>query len=52
MVETDVLYLVLAGMLGQRDSEGTLNPVSFYLKKYSPAEANYRIYDKKFIPIV
>jgi hypothetical protein len=32
--------------------DGILKPVAFYLKKMSPAEYNYEIYDKELLAIV
>jgi hypothetical protein len=51
-VETDASDYVSAGVLSQYDDEGILYPVTFFLKKYSPAECNYEIYDKELIAIV
>ena len=42
-VETDSLDFVTAGVL---------RLVAFFLKKMSPAECNYMIYDKKLLAIV
>ena len=39
-------------MLSQPDDAGILHPVGFFLKKHSPAECNYEIYDKELLAIV
>jgi hypothetical protein len=43
---------VSAGILSQYDDHGILHPVTFFSKKHSPAECNYKIYDKELIAIV
>src|SRR5207244_3812681 len=39
-------------ILSQRDNTETLHPVTFFSKKHSPAECNYKIYDKELMAIV
>jgi hypothetical protein len=41
-----------ASILSQYDDEGILHPVTFFSKKYSPAEYNYEIYDKELMAII
>jgi hypothetical protein len=41
-----------AGVLSQYNNKGVLHPVAFYSKKMTPAECNYKIYDKELLAIV
>ena len=50
-VETDSSDFVIASVLSQMHNS-VLRPVAFFLKKMSPAECNYMIYDKKLLAIV
>ena len=50
-VETDALDFVVAGVLLQMHDE-VLKPVTYYLKKMTPVECNYMIYDKKLLAII
>lgn len=52
VLETDISDYILVGVLSQYDNNGILHPVAFFLKKYSPAEYNYKIYDKELMAIV
>jgi len=52
MVETNVSDFVSISVLSQYDDDGTLLPVAFFLKKHSPAECNYEIYNKDLMAIV
>src|SRR5438477_11520946 len=52
LVETDASDYVSAGILSQRDKKRVLHLVAFFSKKHSPAECNYKIYDKELIVIV
>ena len=52
IVDTDASDYVSASILSQYDDDGILHPVAFFLKKYSPAECNYEIYDKELMAIV
>ena len=51
-VETDASDFVSSGILSQRDENGVLHPVAFMSKKHSPAECNYKIYNKELLAIV
>ena len=50
-MKIDFSDFVTAGMLLQMYN-GVLRPVAFFLKKMSPAEYNYKIYDKELLAIV
>ena len=52
LVKANASNYVSTEILSQRDEEGVLHSVAFFLKKYSSAEYNYEIYDKKLIAIV
>jgi len=52
VVESDASDFVSAAVLSQYDDEATLHPVAFFSKKHSPAECNYKIYDKELMAIV
>jgi hypothetical protein len=39
-------------MLSQDDDDNILHPVAYFLKKHSPAEYNYEIYNKELMAIV
>jgi hypothetical protein len=51
-LETDVSDYAIGACLSQRDSEGRLHPIAFYLRKMSPAESNYNIHNKELLAIV
>ena len=52
IIVTNASDYVSAGVLSQHDDNGVLHPVAFFLRKYSPAECNYEIYDTELIVIV
>jgi hypothetical protein len=52
IVETDTSDYVSAGVLSPCDNDGILHPVAYILKKHSPAECNYAIYDKELMAII
>ena len=52
IVETDASNNVSAGVLSQYGVDGILHPVAFFSTKHSPAECNYKIYDKELMAIV
>ena len=52
IVETDTSDYVSAGVLSQYGKDGILHPVAFFSTKHSPAECNYKIYDKELMAIV
>jgi hypothetical protein len=51
-VETDASDYMSTGVLSQYDDKGILHLVTFFSKKYSPAEYNYKIYNKELMVIV
>jgi hypothetical protein len=40
------------GTLSQYNNNGVLRPCAYFLKKNSPAEYNYEIYDKELLIII
>ena len=38
--------------MSQHDDNGILHPVAFFLKKHTPAECNYEIYNKELMVII
>lgn len=52
MVETDVYDYISAGVMSQCDEQGTQQPVAFFSKKHSPAEFNYKNYDKELLAVI
>ena len=43
---------VVARVLSQKDNKGVLHLVAYFLKKMSPAECNYKIYNKELLAII
>ena len=52
IIETDASDYVSAGVLSQHDDDGILHPVAFFSTKHSPADCNYKIYDKELMAVV
>ena len=52
VVKTDASDYVSEGILLQYDENGVLHLIVYFFKKYSPAECNYEIYDKKLMAII
>jgi hypothetical protein len=52
IIETDASDYVSAAVLSQRDDEGVLHRVAYYLMKQSPAESNHDIYDNGLMAII
>ena len=51
-VETNASDYAIRGQLGQRDSQGKLHPVAFFLRKLSRLQLNYPIYNKELLAII
>ena len=51
VLETDASDFALSGILSQQHSDG-LRPVSFYSRKFQPAELNYDTHDKELLPLL
>jgi hypothetical protein len=52
IIETDASDYVSAGVLSQRDDDGVLHLVAYYLKNHSLAECNYDIYTNELMTII
>jgi hypothetical protein len=52
MVETDTSDFAMGAILSPKFEDGTIHPVAFISKKFSPAQMNYQIYDKEMLAIV
>jgi hypothetical protein len=52
IVEMDASNYVSAGVLSQYDNDNVLYPMAYVLKKHSPTESNYEIYDKELMAII
>ena len=52
IVETDASDFVSASVLSHYGDDGIQHPVAFYSTKHSPAECNYKIYNKELMAIV
>ena len=50
-LKTDASDFALGAQIGQRNDNGKLHPIAFYLHKLSGAKLNYPIYDKEFLVI-
>jgi hypothetical protein len=48
-VSTDGSDFALCGVVQQADENGDLHPVSFFSRKFAPAEINYEIHDKELL---
>jgi hypothetical protein len=52
IIETDASNYVTAAVLSRVDDQGILCPVAFQTRKMSPAECNYKTYDKELLAII
>ena len=52
IIETDTSDYISAGVFSQPNNNNILYPIIFFSKKYSPAEYNYKIYNKKLLAVV
>jgi hypothetical protein len=52
MDETDVTNFVIAGVLSQYDNDSLRYSITYLSRKHSPAENNYKIYDKVLLTTV
>ena len=51
-MEVDMFQFALGVILSQRDEQGKLCPMGYYLKTLIPAEGNYNIYDWELLALV
>jgi hypothetical protein len=52
VLEADSSGWATGGVLSQYDEDGLLRPCAYFSKKNSPAECNYKIYDKELLAII
>ena len=52
VVETDSSDYITGGILSQYNKEGVLHSMAYFSKWLSPAECNYKIYDKELLAII
>jgi len=52
MVEADSSGYATGGLMLQREADGVWQPVAYYSKKHTPAEANYDIHNKELLAIM
>ena len=53
VLEADASQYALGTVISQRDpADGKLHPITFYSRKFNPAEENYEIYDREMLAIV
>jgi hypothetical protein len=52
IVDTNTSDYISASIILQYDDEGILYPVTFFSKKYTPAEYRYEIYNKELMAII
>ncbi len=51
-METDILDFALEVVLSQPNENKKWRPVYYYSRKLSPAELNYKIYNKELLVII
>jgi hypothetical protein len=51
-VETDASNKAIGGYLKQKDENGKLHPVAYFLRKMTEPESNYNVYDKELMAVV
>lgn len=51
-VKTNSSDYINAGVLSQRDEDGLLYPIAYFLRRIAPAKCNYEIYDKELLAII
>lgn len=51
-VETNAFDYRSAAIVSEYNDKNSLRPVSYFFKKHSPVECNYKIYDKKLLAVI
>ena len=51
-IESDASKYASGAVLTQQDSNGNRHPISFISKTFTPAERNYKIYDRELLGII
>ena len=52
VVEADLSNYVTGGILSQYNKDGVLYPIAYFSKRLSPAEYNYKTYNKELLAII
>ena len=52
VVEANSSNYITGGILSQYNKDRVLYPIVYFLKRLSPAECNYEIYDKELLAII
>ena len=52
VVEANLSNYITRGILSQYNKDGVLYPIIYFLKWLSPAEYNYKIYNKELLAII
>ena len=52
VVKVNSSNYITKGILSQYNKEGVLYPIVYFLKRLSPAEYNYKIYNKELLAII
>ena len=52
IIETDISDYISANVFSQSNNNNILCPIIFFSKKHSPAEYNYKIYNKELLAVV
>jgi hypothetical protein len=52
VVETDTSDKAIRACLSQADEKGKLRTVAYLSRKFTPAEGNYKVYDKELLAII
>ena len=52
IIKVNLSNYITRGILSQYNKEGVLYPVAYFLKQLSPAECNYKIYNKELLAII
>jgi hypothetical protein len=52
VVKANSSNYITRGILSQYNEEGVLHPIVYFSKQLSPAEYNYKIYNKELLAII
>ena len=52
VIKANLFNYITRGILSQYNKKGVLYPIVYFLKQLSPAEYNYKIYNKKLLAII
>jgi hypothetical protein len=52
IVKTNISDKILEACLSQKRKDKKLHPITYYSRKFSPAELNYNVHDKELLAII